>query len=625
MKKKIFYIPLFLLFFVFNYLFVFIKTGEIQYEELSSSIILDNGKIKSIISINNENTLLFNKARYKKQDISIALLPELYLNQKTFYCRNIFYIDNLDIVSMLKLPKRKNHFYSFSELNTAFNLNIQFMYDIRQIDINNRTDNQNQLIELYSRILYYFEIGHSSSLLNNEFVINNIEISTYLMIQNNKYIAYFDVLKNQYKLLKTLKYLQKKDHGNFSINKYLLINLISSLQNLSQDSKIQSLRLIPDKDIGIFISLWQISYNRNFLNNNYNIYIFKNLINNYMCCIQNTFYKYSLLLKEFSFEMYNIKKVTALELFIKKCNLSTISLFIYIITFLLSVFLFLRWGKIYNKKSFLLLLLIIGNVCHFLDIIIKCYIFDRPPVTNLYESVVFVSCISVGFFIILEYKLNNFICIISGALMGSIFQIVANKYQVNINNIGVLQAAINTNFWLIIHVLTMSIGYSLCFLISILCYFYLFYKTIQVKNINFTNKIVKNILFIAVLSISICCAGTILGGMWADQSWGRFWGWDPKENGALLIIIWLILLLHLFISKYLSLYTFCISLIFTKIIVLLSWFGVNLLDAGLHSYGLIQHFKESMLSFFIIDIFFILLVFLILEYKKFFLTKNNII
>jgi len=215
-----------------------------------------------------------------------------------------------------------------------------------------------------------------------------------------------------------------------------------------------------------------------------------------------------------------------------------------------------------------------------------------------------------------EFKLNNLVCIISGLLIGIILQIIGNEYQSDSNNSNILQAVLNTHFWLIIHVLTISIGYSFCFIISVLSYFYFFFKINDVKNIYFLHKFVKNTLLLIILSIFICSIGTILGGMWADQSWGRFWGWDPKENGALLIILWLLLLLHVFISGFLSNYFFLLSLLFTKIIVLLAWFGVNILDTGFHSYGLIQNFKESVLLFFFLDFFFISFIFLILLYKN---------
>jgi hypothetical protein len=79
--------------------------------------------------------------------------------------------------------------------------------------------------------------------------------------------------------------------------------------------------------------------------------------------------------------------------------------------------------------------------------------------------------------------------------------------------------------------------------------------------------------------------GTVLGGIWADQSWGRFWGWDPKENGALLIVIWNALILHVRWGDLLGDRGIMNLAVFGNIVTSFSWFGVNMLGIGLHSYG----------------------------------------
>src|SRR5208282_4065317 len=79
-----------------------------------------------------------------------------------------------------------------------------------------------------------------------------------------------------------------------------------------------------------------------------------------------------------------------------------------------------------------------------------------------------------------------------------------------------------------------------------------------------TRKALGQIIYgIVCFAMLLSFVGTILGGIWADQSWGRFWGWDPKENGAVLIVLWNAMILH----------------------VRWSWFGTNMLGIGLHSYG----------------------------------------
>ncbi len=82
--------------------------------------------------------------------------------------------------------------------------------------------------------------------------------------------------------------------------------------------------------------------------------------------------------------------------------------------------------------------------------------------------------------------------------------------------------------------------------------------------------------------------GTVLGGIWADQSWGRFWGWDPKENGAVLIVLWCAIILHARWGGFIRQRGLMIMALFGNIVTSFSWFGVNMLGVGLHSYGFMQ-------------------------------------
>ena len=79
--------------------------------------------------------------------------------------------------------------------------------------------------------------------------------------------------------------------------------------------------------------------------------------------------------------------------------------------------------------------------------------------------------------------------------------------------------------------------------------------------------------------------GTVLGGLWADDSWGRFWGWDPKENGALMIVTWCAIMLHARWGRMVATRGFAVMAVFGNVVTAWSWFGVNQLSIGLHSYG----------------------------------------
>jgi ABC-type transport system involved in cytochrome c biogenesis permease subunit len=115
-------------------------------------------------------------------------------------------------------------------------------------------------------------------------------------------------------------------------------------------------------------------------------------------------------------------------------------------------------------------------------------------------------------------------------------------------------------------------------------------------------------------SLFFTVLGTILGGIWADQSWGRFWGWDPKENGAMLICLMLLFVLHGRLAGYFTPKLYAAGLVMTGIVVSLAWFGVNLLNVGLHSYGFTDSIAYNLLAFGVIEIIFAG-VFLYLTYK----------
>ena len=106
---------------------------------------------------------------------------------------------------------------------------------------------------------------------------------------------------------------------------------------------------------------------------------------------------------------------------------------------------------------------------------------------------------------------------------------------------------------------------------------------------------------IGLVALLLTSVGTVLGGIWADQSWGRFWGWDPKENGALLIVLWLIWIQHGRLSGNIRPLGYVAGIAALNIVVALAWFGVNLLGVGLHSYGFTSGIASGLAAFCIFE------------------------
>jgi ABC-type transport system involved in cytochrome c biogenesis permease subunit len=158
----------------------------------------------------------------------------------------------------------------------------------------------------------------------------------------------------------------------------------------------------------------------------------------------------------------------------------------------------------------------------------------------------------------------------------------------------VLVAVLDTNFWLATHVTCVAAGYSATFLAGFLGMVYvvrgLFSPSLTPRvGRDITRMIYGTICFAIFFSFF----GTVLGGLWADDSWGRFWGWDPKENGALIIVLWNALVLHALWGRIIADRGLAVLAIAGNIATAWSWFGVNELGVGLHSYG----FTEGVLLY----------------------------
>lgn len=231
-------------------------------------------------------------------------------------------------------------------------------------------------------------------------------------------------------------------------------------------------------------------------------------------------------------------------------------------------------------------LLVAGTIVHTAGLVSRVILQGRPPVTNLYSSAVFVGWGAVILGVILERMYRRGFGTAVAAACGFASLIVAHHLTGNGDTMEMMRAVLDSNFWLATHVVTITIGYSGTFLAGAIAIGYTLRKHIVARPDPATSKSLMSMTYgIVCFSLFFSFLGTVLGGIWADQSWGRFWGWDPKENGALLIVLWNAIILHARWGGYARERGIMAMAIFGNVITSLSWFGVNMLGVGLHSYG----------------------------------------
>jgi ABC-type transport system involved in cytochrome c biogenesis permease subunit len=275
---------------------------------------------------------------------------------------------------------------------------------------------------------------------------------------------------------------------------------------------------------------------------------------------------------------------SAYEFFFNHADPFTHSMTLYVLAFLLACFSWLGWNRPLNRTAFYLLLLALA--VHTFGLASRMYLQERPPVTNLYSSAIFIGWGAVIVALILERIFRDGIGAACAGAIGFVTLIIAHHLAGSGDTLEMLQAVLDTNIWLATHVVVVTTGYAAMFLAGMLAMIYiirgLFTRSLKKPIADSLSRMTYGVVCFATLFSFV---GTVLGGIWADQSWGRFWGWDPKENGAVLIVLWCAITLHARWGGFIRQRGLMIMAIFGNIVTSFSWFGVNMLGVGLHSYG----------------------------------------
>ena len=257
---------------------------------------------------------------------------------------------------------------------------------------------------------------------------------------------------------------------------------------------------------------------------------------------------------------------------------------IYLLAGLLAVFSWFNLSETLRRSAMWLVCL--AFVIHTVGLVYRMVLEGRPPVTNLYSSAIFIGWGACLLGIILERFHKNGIGLVVASGIGFITLIIAHHLALEGDTMEMMRAVLDTNFWLATHVVAVTVGYASTFVAGFLALIYIvrgfFTKTLDEATGKSLARMIYGIVCFATLFSFV---GTVLGGIWADQSWGRFWGWDPKENGALIIVLWNALILHLGWGGLIRERGLVCCAIFGNVVTAWSWFGVNMLGIGLHSYG----------------------------------------
>jgi cytochrome c-type biogenesis protein CcsB len=263
------------------------------------------------------------------------------------------------------------------------------------------------------------------------------------------------------------------------------------------------------------------------------------------------------------------------------------------------------------KRSYLkivgVIIAIVGLLFHASGIAMRCMIAGRPPVTNMYESIIWVS-FAVSFFgMIFFARYRTPVYLLAALPVSLVALLLVHQMPIAMpSSIDPLVPVLRDNFWLTIHVLTITLSYAAFALAMGFGHILLWRYARNPVSARADQPMHFWLYRVLQLGVILLAAGTILGGVWANYSWGRFWGWDPKETWALIALLCYILTLHGRLAGWWTQFGLVVASVVCFLAVLMAWYGVNfVLGKGLHSYGFGLGGETYVVSFVIADLLFV--------------------
>ena len=231
----------------------------------------------------------------------------------------------------------------------------------------------------------------------------------------------------------------------------------------------------------------------------------------------------------------------------------------------------------------------LGLVYMIIPIAKRSIIMQRPPVGNLYDTIIFICAAVVAFGLLVEWMTRKRFVLGITPIVAAFLIVLARRFEVGEgkDHLDPLVAVLRSNYWLTIHVITITLGYAAGLITALLSIVYVMMRTLGLDggDASLRRSMTRAVYGCVCLTLTLSLIGTVLGGVWANDSWGRFWGWDPKENGALMIVLWSLAILHARLGGYIKEWGLHLCAIFGAMVVGFSWWHVNFLNVGLHNYG----------------------------------------
>lgn len=581
-------------------------------KELAMLPILDKGRVKPLSSYAQNLLLQFSgKSTYQKKPALSWMIGFLFNPWET-RDDEIFLINHSGVLDALELKLPQKRRFSLLELEPGLNRLNEIIPQIEQIESKDRSEVEAEILRVYQNLSIYINLFPTFRFFEPvpDFTLLQTEVAKTLDLPAGYPLSYYDLVGRVSRLAPFLQKISDSPQDSLSPTEAEALRISKNMYQQSSTYKDLPFHVMTSAvDTGIvYTSPWDAIHERSTEKNEYQkkLQLWEKLYIAYHQKNPDLFASSAQELVALGFQTlkkpYNSQKIQA-EQFYNQLKPFFYAKVLFILAFLVALLGLMVYPKLNLRICLAIVLFGFGLIT--LGLGLRMYIMARPPVTNLFETFVFVGwiCVILGLFI--EWLNRRGLGLLTASLSGVIMLMISGKYAREGDTMGMLVAVLDSNFWLSTHVVTITMGYAGCIAAGIIGHFYLLQWTFG-KNNDSLKSIAKAMYGVLAFGLVLSFIGTVLGGIWADQSWGRFWGWDPKENGALLIVLWCAILFHSRFDGMIRDYGMAMGSVFGIMVVMFAWFGVNLLGVGLHSYGFTSGVFINLMVYGVLEIIFMM-------------------
>jgi ABC-type transport system involved in cytochrome c biogenesis permease subunit len=562
----------------------------LDMDDFARIIILDNGRLKPLDTYARKMLVQFSGRQRYHGTSAIQWLGRVIFVPLDAADDKVFLINNPEVADALGIAPEKRRRYSFNEIKKGYHQLGRMAEAAGHKEPKEQSLFESEVIRISGNLQDYIQLSSVLMFLmpSPEFAVADTAVRSYLGLGPQAAgLSYYDLVSKSQLVEAAMKAAQEKDKSAWTVFDMTMVSLGRALYRWGESRGDQPFHVIPSAVDGReeWLCPWMVT-----LSAGSNAPRTPELA--WLAALRAAYVsgdKSGFSRAAGSFNASVRQKAAWLpdptvELFYNAANPFAKSKILYglaaVLALLLMTVVSWRWAYFCG-----IALTVIGLLPHTFGLVARVLILHRPPLATIYETFLFVAWACVALGLILELFQKKSLGLLISSLCGFFFLHLAGKYNAGEDSMGMIAAVLNSNFWLTTHIMSVTLGYAGCCCAGIIGHVYLIKKLFlntPEEKLSSTSTSMYGILAFGLVFTVI---GTMLGGMWADQSWGRFWGWDPKENGALLIILWSAVVFHARAACLVKEQGFAVGAVLSLILVMFAWIGVNLLGIGMHSYG----------------------------------------